>query len=85
LYKQGRKRPTPMRRQLSRTQALLGNVTQGMGASAGDENSESCGVVRPSSEGRMPARMGTLSAGVGRRHPVAIRKALLMAGSKRRV
>jgi len=29
----------------------------------------------------MPARMGRLSAGVGRRHPVTIRKASLMAGS----
>jgi len=33
----------------------------------------------------MPARMGRLSAGAGRRHPVKIRKASLMAGSMRRV
>jgi len=33
----------------------------------------------------MPARIGGLSDGVGRRHPVSIRKASLMAGSMRRV
>jgi len=33
----------------------------------------------------MPARMVRLSAGVGRRHPVTIRKASLMVGSMRRV
>ena len=33
----------------------------------------------------MSARIGRLSAGVGRRHPVTIRKASLMAGSMRRV
>ena len=31
----------------------------------------------------MSARIGRLSAGVGRRHPVTIRKALLMVGSMR--
>jgi len=41
--------------------------------------------LRLSSEGWMAARIGRLSAGVGRRHPVTIRKALLMAGSMRRV
>ena len=46
LYKQERKRPTPVRRRLSRTQALLGRVTSG-GAGVGDENAKSCGVVRP--------------------------------------
>ena len=35
--------------------------------------------------GWMPARIGRLSTGVGRRHPVTIRKASLMAGSMRRV
>jgi len=43
LYKQERKRPTPVRRQLSRTQALLG-VAPGCGW---DEIAESCGVVQP--------------------------------------
>jgi len=33
----------------------------------------------------MPARMGRLFAGVGRRHPVTIRKASLMVVSMRRV
>jgi len=33
-----------------------------------------------SSAGWMPARMGRLSAGVGRRHPVTIRNASLMTG-----
>jgi len=33
----------------------------------------------------MPARMGRLSAGVGRRHPITIRKASWMVGSMRRV
>ena len=37
--------------------------------------------LRRSSAGWMPARVGRLSAGVGRRHPVTIRKASLMAGS----
>jgi len=32
-----------------------------------------------------PARIGRLSAGVGRRHPVTIRKASLVAGTLRRV
>ena len=35
------------------------------------------------SAGWMPARIGRLSAGVGCRHPVTIRKASLMAGSMR--
>ena len=38
-----------------------------------------------SSAGWMPARIGRLSAGLGRRHPVTIRKASLMVGSMRRV
>ena len=41
--------------------------------------------LRRSSAGWMPARMGRLSAGAGRRHPVTIRKASLMAGSMRQV
>jgi len=40
---------------------------------------------RRSSAGWMPARIGRLSAGVRRRHPVTIRKASLTAGSIRRV
>jgi len=47
LYKQERKRPTPVRTRLSRTQALLGRSFRGVGASVGDENAESCGIVRP--------------------------------------
>jgi len=38
-----------------------------------------------SSAGWMPARIGRLSAGVGRRHPVTIRKVSLMVGSIGRV
>ena len=38
-----------------------------------------------SSAGRMPARIGRLSADAGRRHPVTILKASLMAGILRRV
>jgi len=41
--------------------------------------------LRRSSAGWIPARIGRLSAGVGRRHPVTIRKASLMVGSMRRV
>ena len=41
--------------------------------------------LRRSSASWMPARMGRLSAGVERRHPVTIRKASLMAKSMRRV
>ena len=47
LYKQEWKRPTPVRRRLTRTQALLEMVTRGMGAGVGDENAEFCGVVCP--------------------------------------
>jgi len=46
LYKQKRKRSTPVRRRLSRTQALLGRIIPG-GAGVADENTEPCGVVRP--------------------------------------
>jgi len=41
--------------------------------------------LRRSSAGWMPARMGRFSAGVGRKHPVTVRKASLVAGSIRRV
>ena len=48
LYKQEWKRPTPVRGRLRRTQALLGKVIPtGVDGSVGDENVESCGVVRP--------------------------------------
>jgi len=46
---------------------------------------ESVVPLRWSSAGWMPARIGRLSAGVGRRHPDTIRKMSLMAGSLRRV
>ena len=46
---------------------------------------DSVAPMRRSSAGWMPARVGRLSAGVGHRHPVTIRKASLMAGSMRRV
>jgi len=41
LYKE-RKRPTPMRRRLSRTQAPLGRINSGVSAGVGDEK---CGVL----------------------------------------
>ena len=150
LYKQKRKCPTPVRRLLSRTQALLRRVvpgwwipvsgmkmqiyfglfahsafhwwcTQGAAlmllwdelmrccaagtngcldlrrrASALDRRvsaewsrgsgsmarrvRDSVAPLRRSSACWMPARIGRLSAGVGRRHPVTIRKASLMGG-----
>ena len=46
---------------------------------------DSVAPLRLSSAGWMPARFGRLSAGVGCRHPVTIRKASLMVGSIRRV
>jgi len=46
---------------------------------------DSVATLRRSSAGWMAARVGRLSAGVGRMHPVTIRKASLMAGSMRRV
>jgi len=46
---------------------------------------DSVAPLRRSSARWMPAWMGRLCASVGRRHPVTIRKALLMAGSIRRV
>jgi len=47
--------------------------------------SDSVAPLRRSSEGWMPARIGCLSAGVGRRRPVAIRKASLMARAMMRL
>ena len=44
---------------------------------------DSVAPLRRSSAGWMPVRVGRLSVGVGRRHPVTICKALLMAGSVR--
>ena len=41
--------------------------------------------LRRSSAGRMPARMGRLSAGVARRHPVTIHNSLLMTRSMRQM
>jgi len=46
---------------------------------------DSVAPLQRNSAGWMPARIGRLSAGVGRRHPVRVRKALLMSGSIRRV
>ena len=46
---------------------------------------DSVAPLRRSSAGWMPARIGRLSAGVGSKHPVTIRKASLMVGSIRRV
>jgi len=43
---------------------------------------DSVAPLRQSSAGWMPARIGRLSTGVGRRHPVTIRKTSLMAGQK---
>ena len=45
---------------------------------------DSVAPLRRSSAGWMPARIGRLSASVGRRHPVTIRKASLVVGSMRR-
>ena len=53
--------------------------------SMGRRARDSVAPLRRSSAGWMPARVGRLSAGLGRRHPVTIRKASLMAGSMRRV
>ena len=46
---------------------------------------DSVAPLQRSSTGGMSVRIGRLSAGVGRMHPVTIRKASLMAGSIRRV
>jgi len=46
---------------------------------------DSVAPMRRSSADWMPARIGRLSANVGRSHPVTIRKASLMAGSIKRV
>ena len=154
LYKQGRKRPTPARRRLSRTQALFGgsfggDVYRSLELKCGvlwgcpptprtidarcaacilllSEKLMSCCAagtngcldlrrrataldgrlnaewsrwpgsmtrrpkvsvvpLRRSSAGWMTASVGRLSADVGRRHPVTIRKASLMTWSMRRV
>ena len=44
---------------------------------------DSVAPTRRSSAGWMPVRVGRLSAGVGRMHPITIRKASLTAGSMR--
>ena len=46
---------------------------------------DSVAPLRRSSAGWMPARMGRLSAGLGRMYPVTIRKASLITRSMRRV
>jgi len=46
---------------------------------------DSVAPLRRSSAGWMPARIGRLSADVGRMHPVTIRKASLKAGLIRRL
>jgi len=46
---------------------------------------DSVAPFRQSSTGWMPARIGRLSAGVGRKHPVTVCKVLFMAGSMRQV
>jgi len=46
---------------------------------------DSVALLRRSSAGWMPARIGRLSTGVGRRHPVTLRKASLTLGSMRRI
>ena len=46
---------------------------------------DSVAPLRRSSAGWMPATVGRLFAGIGRKHSVTIRKASLMAGSMRRV
>jgi len=45
---------------------------------------DSVAPLRRSSAGWMPARIGRSSIGAGRRHPVTLCKASLMAGSLRR-
>ena len=71
--------------------------SKGVGAGFGDESAESCGVVCPLHillvihgvlekvwlHCDMHESMACLSAAVGRRHPVTIRKASLMVGSIR--
>ena len=47
LYKKERKRPTPVRRRLSRTPPLLGRVIPGNGWRCRDKNAEFRGVIRP--------------------------------------
>ena len=143
LYRQERKRPTPVRRPLSRTQGsgcrcrrwkcgvqplriplvirplrrtyvfivrwsdemLCGGYkrvsrfgtlcictrwtnerwVEQMSRFHGTRAGDSVAPLWRSSAGWMPVRTGRLSAGVGRRHPVTIRKAWLMTGLMRRV
>jgi len=68
--------------------ALGGQVTAEWSECPGSVARRARDSVAPllrSSAGWMPARVGRLSAGVGRRHPVAVRKASFMTGSVRRV
>ena len=61
--------------------AMWSRCPGSMARCAGD----SVAQLRRSSAGWMPVRVGRLSADVGRRQPVTIRKASLMVGSMRRV
>ena len=63
--------------------ALDGRVSAGWSRCPGSmarRAKDSVAPLRWSSAGWMPARIGTLSAGVRRRHPVTIRRASLTAG-----
>ena len=66
----------------------MGNFGKvGVGHSISDSTAlarDSVAPLRRSSAGWMLARIGRLSAGVGSRHPVTVRKASLMARSVRR-
>ena len=71
-----------------RATALDGRVSAEWGRCQGSMTrhpSDSVAPLQRSSAGWMFAKVGRLSAGVGRRYPVTIRKASLMVGSMRRV
>jgi len=66
-----------------RATALVGRVSAECSRCPGSmarHPRDSVAPLRRSSAGWMPAKIGRLSAGVGRRHPVTIRKVSLIVG-----
>ena len=74
-----------LRRRASALDVLVSAEWSRSSGSMARRTRDSVAALRRSSAGWMLARIGKLSAGVGRRHQATIRKASLMTESMRRV